>query len=86
MTRRIWKADVDFYKEHADSVNDIERRLLLQLAVANALGGNVEEARRLLVDRSKVPGSSALRELVLEQLIRMPAGSWLLQLAKSLRS
>lgn len=85
MTRRVWKADSEFYRTHEGAVHDVERRLMLQLALTHALDGSSDAARRLLQDRRRVPGGDPIRDRMIEYTLLVPAGPLLLRLARTMR-
>ena len=85
MVRRTWKADADFYSANRLAVDDLERRLLADLALAHALDGDKQGSRQSLRERSRIPGRGRPRENIVCGLLRAPGGSALIRGVRTLR-
>ena len=85
MVRRTWKADADFHSANRLAVDGLERRLLADLALAQALDGDAVGSRQSLMERNRIPGRARPRERIVCGLLGTPGGSTLLRGVRKLR-
>ena len=85
MVRRTWKSDTDFYESNRVSVDGLERQLLADLALAQALDGDAVGSRQSLIERSRIPGRARPREKIVCGLLGTPGGSALIRGMRNLR-
>jgi hypothetical protein len=85
MVRRTWKADADFYEANRRSLDALERKLLADLALAQALDGDAQGSHKSLRERSQIPGRNRPRDAVICGLLRAPGGAAVIRNARQLR-
>lgn len=87
MTRRVWKSDLDFYKDHSTHVDRVEGDLLFKIAKLHILASEIREAVDVfkMRDALNVRGDKA-KIFLLKMLTWMPASDKLLTLILNVKS
>lgn len=83
MIDRLWRADRQFYSEHGDRVDEVQRRLLLQAAKLHLLSARGGQARALLKRaRALSDDRRSFDEMTLRALAAIPGSAVLLFLLR----
>jgi hypothetical protein len=80
MVDRLWRADRQFYSTHGDKVDEVQHRLLVQLAKQHLLSGRGGQARASLKRAKALRVEPSMKESMLRAVAGIP-GSGLLLMA-----
>ncbi|MBL8266085.1 glycosyltransferase family A protein [Steroidobacter sp.] len=80
MIDRVWRADRQFYTQHGDKVDLVQRRLLLQAAKRHLLSARGAMARAQLKRAAGIDTDrQSLNESVLRMIASVPGSGWVLR-------
>ncbi|MDY6945264.1 MAG: glycosyltransferase family A protein [Pseudomonadota bacterium] len=83
MIDRLWRADRQFFSAHGDKLDEVQHRLLLELAKQQLLSGKGAQARASLKRARTLAAESSLSETLLRGLAGVPGSSMLLMLLRA---
>ncbi len=84
MIDRLWRADRQFYSEHGDKVDSIQRRLLLRAAKEHLLAARADQARAHLKRAKAISDEGrSIKEMALRAAAAVPGSGILLLAARA---